>query len=43
MSLPRGAGEAGLTLVNALRQPRVLVLDEAQRLPGPAANRSALN
>ncbi|WP_119098188.1 MULTISPECIES: ATP-binding protein [unclassified Streptomyces] len=23
-------------LVNALRQPRVLVLDEAQRLPGPA-------
>lgn len=34
--LPRGAGEADLTLVNALRQPRVLVLDEAQRLPGPA-------
>ncbi|GAA2268411.1 hypothetical protein GCM10010145_48730 [Streptomyces ruber] len=34
--LPRGAGEAELTLVNALRQPRVLVLDEAQRLPGPA-------
>ncbi|WP_324839413.1 ATP-binding protein [Streptomyces sp. CB01373] len=23
-------------LVDALRQPRVLVLDEAQRLPGPA-------
>ncbi|WP_257133514.1 ATP-binding protein [Streptomyces sp. f51] len=34
--LPRGAGEADLMLVNALRQPRVLVLDEAQRLPGPA-------
>lgn len=33
--LPRGAGEADLMLVNALRQPRVLVLDEAQRLPGP--------
>jgi hypothetical protein len=30
--LPRGAGEADLMLVNALRQPRVLVLDEAQRL-----------
>lgn len=34
--LPRGAGEADLVLVNALRQPRMLVLDEAQRLPGPA-------
>ncbi|MFF0228535.1 AAA family ATPase [Streptomyces sp. NPDC004629] len=34
--LPRGAGEADLMLVNALRQPRVLVLDEAQRLRGPA-------
>ncbi len=34
--LPRGAGEADLMLVNALRQPRVLVLDEAQRLGGPA-------
>ncbi|MFI7503359.1 ATP-binding protein [Streptomyces sp. NPDC049687] len=36
--LPRGAGEADLMLVNALRQPRVLVLvlDEGQRLPGPA-------
>lgn len=40
-----GAGEADLMLVNALRQPRVLVLvlDEAQRLPGPAADRSAPN
>lgn len=43
MSLPRGAGEADLMLVNALRQPRVLVLDEAQCLPGPAANRSVPN
>ncbi|GAP50762.1 putative transposase [Streptomyces azureus] len=34
--LPHGAGEADLVLVNALRQPRVLVRDEAQRLPGPA-------
>ncbi|WP_189745576.1 ATP-binding protein [Streptomyces tendae] len=39
--LPRGAGEAGLMLVNALRQPRVLVLDEALRLPGPAPGVSA--
>lgn len=30
--LPRGAGEADAVLVDALRQPRVLVLDEAQRL-----------
>lgn len=34
--LPHPAREADLLLVNALRQPRVLVLDEAQRLPGPA-------
>ncbi|MFE0875926.1 AAA family ATPase [Streptomyces smyrnaeus] len=34
--LPRGAGDADVALVDALRQPRVLVLDEAQRLPGPA-------
>ncbi|MGW1591901.1 ATP-binding protein [Streptomyces sp. NPDC002386] len=33
--LPRGAGEADLTLVNALRQPRVLAMDEAHSLPGP--------
>ncbi|MFF2412654.1 AAA family ATPase [Streptomyces sp. NPDC058092] len=31
--LPHGTGEADLLLVEALRQPRVLVLDEAQRLP----------
>jgi hypothetical protein len=30
--LPHGAGEADAVLVEALRQPRVLVLDEAQRL-----------
>jgi AAA domain-containing protein len=34
--LPRGAGEADMALVEALRQPRVLVLDEAQRLGGSA-------
>lgn len=30
--LPHGTGEADAVLVEALRQPRVLVLDEAQRL-----------
>ena len=30
--LPHGTGEADAVLVDALRQPRVLVLDEAQRL-----------
>jgi hypothetical protein len=34
--LPRGAREADLMLIDALRQPRVLVLDEAQRLVGAA-------
>ncbi|GAA5024934.1 hypothetical protein GCM10025734_83910 [Kitasatospora paranensis] len=34
--LPHATGAADLMLLDALRQPRVLVLDEAQRLPVPA-------
>ncbi|MFC5665008.1 AAA family ATPase [Kitasatospora misakiensis] len=34
--LPHGTGAADLVLLDALRQPRVLVLDEAQRLPAAA-------
>jgi hypothetical protein len=34
--LPHGTGVADLMILDALRQPRVLVLDEAQRLPAPA-------